>query len=79
MTQSSHRSFQIASRKVTMETANVAHDATGKLFRKKNSEGKRSSYQEFEDREINYYIQTLILTVNKQISINCDKSNLKVN
>ena len=43
-----------------METANVAHDATGRLLRKKNTKAKKGGYQGFMDKEINDYIKTLI-------------------
>jgi hypothetical protein len=52
--------FLIASKRDTIEKANVNHQATGKLVRKKNTKVKKGGYQGFMDQEINEYIQPLM-------------------
>jgi len=52
--------FQLGSLKETIEESNIAHDATGRDVRKKNTRVEKGGYVGFMAQNINEFIRPLI-------------------
>lgn len=52
--------MQLGSLKETIEESNIAHDATGKDVRKKNTRSEKGGYIGFQGNQINEFIRPLI-------------------